>query len=163
MPALLLEYLRCQPRKEHRIQIDVDQVVEILDVLARDRIAGLVWKRHGVEKRVERTLHQLDERLLDRIFARAAQHRVFENMSDAGGIRRRGYETDAKYLVFVAIGEREQLGTGLYLPVITRHGVDFSQVLLAKELKTVARGRLGRGHQGLQKQTGVQSVRCWET
>src|ERR1700730_12087895 len=109
MPALLLEYLRCQSRKEHRIQIDIDQVVEILDILARDRVAGLVRKRHGVEKRIERALHQLDERLLDRIFARAAQHGVLENMGDAGGIGRRSCEADAEYLVFVATQQREQL------------------------------------------------------
>jgi hypothetical protein len=84
---------------------------------------------------------EFPKRLVDRIFARAAQHRVLENMGGAGGTRRRDCETDANYLVFVAIDKREQLGTGL-----------------AKERKTVAHGRLGHGYQGLPKQPGVQSA-----
>src|ERR1700694_3227496 len=117
MPALLLEDLWRQARKEHRIEVDVYQVVKILNVLARDRIAGLVGKRHRIEKGIERALHQLDERLLDLIFARSTQHRVLENMSDAGRICRRRAEADAEHLVLVAIEEREQLGAGIEMPI----------------------------------------------
>jgi hypothetical protein len=75
---------------------------------------------------LRRALHQLDERLLDRIFARAAQYRVFQNMGDARRIRSRGGEADAEHLVFVTVDQRKQLGTGFYVTVVTRRGVDFS-------------------------------------
>src|SRR5262249_14387014 len=42
MPALLREHLRGEARMEYRIQIDVDQIVEIREVLARERIGGAV-------------------------------------------------------------------------------------------------------------------------
>src|SRR5260370_387162 len=56
MPAFLLEDLRRQARLEHRIQIDIDKIVEILNILACHRIARLIRKRHGIEKGIERTL-----------------------------------------------------------------------------------------------------------
>src|SRR5215475_5197068 len=99
MPALLLKDLWRQARMEHCIQIDVDEVIEILDVLARYRIAGLVRERHGIEKSVKRALHQFDKGLLDRVFARSAQHRVLQDVGNARGIRRRRAEADTEHLV----------------------------------------------------------------
>jgi len=48
MPALLREGVRREKRMEHRVEIDVDEIVEVLQVLAGDRVAGLIRKGEGV-------------------------------------------------------------------------------------------------------------------
>ena len=45
MPALLLEGVRPDQRVKRRVQVHIDQVVEILGVLAGHRVAGLVRDR----------------------------------------------------------------------------------------------------------------------
>src|SRR5262252_57048 len=147
MPALLLEDLRRQARMEHRIEIHVDEVVEVLNILACYRIAGLVRKRHGIEKSVERALQQFDKRLFDRIFARSAQYRVLQDVGDTGGIRRRSTESDAEHLVFIGVDEGDQLRAGGDMVIIARRSVDFRQLLLADQLKAVGRdhSRSSRG------------------
>ena len=136
MPALLLHDGLADARIEHCVEIDVDEIVEIPKVLAGDRIDRLVGEGHRVEERVERALHQLNERILDRVFARAAQHGMFENMSDAGGIRRRCAKGDAKHFVFIVVDKREQFGARLGVPIQPAGRIDLGEGLLAQQFKT---------------------------
>ncbi len=53
VPSLLFQDLAGQAGMEDRVQIDVNEVVEVLQVLAGDRVRGLVGKRHCIEERVE--------------------------------------------------------------------------------------------------------------
>jgi hypothetical protein len=87
MPAFLPERVRGDPRIENGVKIDIDQIVKVPEILARDRIAGLIRKGHGIEEGVQRALHELDEWFLDRVLARAAKHGVLEDVSDAGQSR----------------------------------------------------------------------------
>ncbi len=103
MPSFLLEYERGEPRIENRIQVNVDQVVEILDVLAGDRIAGLVGVSEGVEKSLQGTFYKLHERFLHRVFPGTAKDRVLQDMRHAARIRRRCSKTDAEHFVIVFV------------------------------------------------------------
>jgi hypothetical protein len=42
MPAFLAERVQGDPRIQNCVKIDIDQVVEVLDILARHGIAGLI-------------------------------------------------------------------------------------------------------------------------
>ena len=68
MPALLAEdiLLYIDVRIEHCVKIDVHQVLEIRVIAARHRIYSLIRVSHRVKECVERTLYQLNERVLDR-------------------------------------------------------------------------------------------------
>ena len=142
VPAFLPEGVLGDQREEHRVEIDVDEVVEVLEVLRRHRIGGLVRKRHGVEEGVERALDQLHERLLHRIFARPAEHRMLEDMRDAGRILGRGLEGDPEHLVLVLIDETEHLPPGPLVPIKLRQRPNLRNLLLANEFEG---GMLGHG------------------
>ena len=67
VPALLLKNggLGIDGRVEHRVQVHVHQVVQILLVGGRNGVDGLVGVGHGVEERLHGALDQVDKRLLD--------------------------------------------------------------------------------------------------
>ncbi len=159
VPAFLPEGVLRDQREEHRVEIDVDEIVEVLEVLAGDRIGGLVRKGHGVEEGVHRALDQLDERLLDRIFARPAEHRMLEDMRDARRILGRRLEGDAEHLVLVVIDEAQHLGAGLLVPVERHFRRDFGDRLVADEVEGGMHGHgahsEGGGSQNVGAGTGV--------
>jgi hypothetical protein len=137
MPALLFEGVRADARVEHGVEIDIDQVVEILQILARDRVTGLVGIGECVEEGVERALHQLDERVLDGIFARSAQHRMLEDVCNARRVRGHRAERHPEHLVLVAVDEREELRAGLGMAIEPCGGVELGQRLFAQQFETV--------------------------
>ena len=131
VPALLLKNggLGIDGRVEHRVQVHVHQVVQILLVGGGNGVDGLVGVGHGVEERLHGALDQVDKRLLDGKLGRSAQHRVLKNMEHAGGIGRRRLKANGEGLVLVVacqvqqararggvaqhIGVRIELGHGL--------------------------------------------------
>ena len=103
VPAFLLKNggLGVDRRVEHRVQVHVHQVVQILLVGGGNGVDGLVGVGHGVEERLHGALDQVDKRLLDGKLGRSAQHRVLKNVEHAGGIGRRRLKANGKGLVFV--------------------------------------------------------------
>ena len=103
VPALLLKNgrLGVDGRVEHRVQVHVHQVVQILLVGGGSGVDGFVGVGHGVKERLHGALDQVHERLLDGELGRSAQHRVLKNMEHAGGIGRRRLKANGKGLVFV--------------------------------------------------------------
>ena len=103
VPALLHQHLRIRAHGwiEHRIEVHIHQVLKVAVVSARDGIHRLVGERHRVEERIERALHKLHKRLLQRILARAAEHGVLHDMRHARIIHGRRAKTDRKDLVVV--------------------------------------------------------------
>jgi len=142
VPALLLEVVRRQAREEHRVEVHIDQVVEVFQVLAGDRVDGLVGVGHRVQKGLKRALDQLDKRIFERIFARAAQHGVLEDMRDPGRVRRRRAESDPKDLVLIIILKREHLRTRRAVAQQPRAGVQLSDLHIAQQLKAVLLGHV---------------------
>ena len=110
VPALLLKNggLGIDGRVEHRVQVHVHQVVQILLVGGGNGVDGLVGVGHGVEERLHGALDQVDKRLLDGKLGRSAQHRVLKNMEHAGGIGRRRLKANGKGLVFVVARQVQQ-------------------------------------------------------
>ena len=96
VPPLLHEHLRIltHRRVKHRIQIDIHQILEIAVIAACHRVHRLIGERHCIEERIERALHELHERLLQRILARAAEHGVLHDMRHPRIIDRRRTEAD---------------------------------------------------------------------
>ena len=136
-PAFLGQHARRNARVKNGVEIDVDQVVEVLQVLAGDGVGGLVGVGHGVEEGVERAARQLDEGVLDRVLARSAEHGVLEDVRQAGRIGRRRGEGDAEDLVAVVVFERDELRAGAPVAVDARVTVDLGDVLRAQGLKAV--------------------------
>ena len=110
VPALLLKNggLGIDGRVEHRVQVHVHQVVQVLLVGGGNGVDGLVGVGHGVEERLHGALDQVDKRLLDGKLGRSAQHRVLKNMEHAGGIGRRRLKANGKGLVFVVARQVQQ-------------------------------------------------------
>jgi hypothetical protein len=103
MPALLHQGLLADQRMQDRVDVDIDQVVEILHVLARHRIACFVGERERVDKGSQRAFEQLHERFLDRILLGTVQYGMLEDMRHTGRIFGRGAEVDAEHFVFVVV------------------------------------------------------------
>ena len=110
VPALLLKNgrLGVNGRVEHRVQVHVHQVVQVLLVGGGNGVDGLVGVGHGVEERLHGALDQIDERLLDGKLGRPAQHRVLKNMEHAGGIGRRRLKANGEGLVLVIARQVQQ-------------------------------------------------------
>ena len=103
VPALLLKNggLGVDGRVEHRVQVHVHQVVQILLVGGGNGVDGFVGVGHSVEERLHGALDQVDEWLLDGKLGRSTQHRVLKDMEHAGGIGRRRLKANGKGLVLV--------------------------------------------------------------
>ena len=146
MPALLLKNggLGVDGRVEHRVQVHVHQVVQILLVGGGNGVDGLVGVGHGVEERLHGALDQVDKRLLDGKLGRSAQHRVLKNMEHAGGIGRRRLKANGKGLVLVVACQVQQASArgGVAQHVGVR--IELGHGLAALDDKTVAGGT---GHQ----------------
>ena len=84
MPAFLPEDAFVDARKENRIEVDVDEVVEILSIGAGVGVAGLVGLGERIQERLKRALEELHERLLDGVALGTAQHGMFEDVRHAG-------------------------------------------------------------------------------
>jgi hypothetical protein len=108
VPALLLEDVRVEAGVKDRIEINIDEVVEILYVLTGYRVARLVRVGHGIEKGLERTFQKLHKGLLQRVFPRAAQNRMLQDVGHPRGVRRRCSKGDPKDLVLVVIDEGQE-------------------------------------------------------
>ena len=82
----LREIQRVQPREEHRIQIHIQQVAEILAVLGGEGVGGPVRTGEGVHKGVERAAEHHEEGITHRVALAATQRGVLENVRDPGGV-----------------------------------------------------------------------------
>ena len=89
-PALLAEDLRTvvDRRMEYGIQIHIHQIQKILIVPAGYGINRLIRESHRVQEGLHRAFQKLHERLLHRVFVRAAQHRMLQNVEYTGGVLR---------------------------------------------------------------------------
>ena len=110
VPAFLLKNgrLGVDGRVEHRVQVHIHQVVQILLIGGGDGVDGLIGVGHGVEERLHGALDQIDERLLDGELGRPAQHRVLKNMEHAGGIGRRRLKANGEGFVLVVARQVQQ-------------------------------------------------------
>ena len=146
MPALLLKNggLGIDVRVEHRVQVHVHQVVQVLLVGGGNGVDGLVGVGHGVEERLHGALDQVDKRLLDGKLGRPAQHRVLKNMEHAGGIGRWRLKANGKGLVFVVARQVQQASARGSVAQHVGVRVELGHGLAALDGKAVAGGA---GHQ----------------
>ena len=121
VPALLLEHspVHHGQRAEHRVQVDVHQVSEIRLVGSGKGVHGLIREGHGIEEGCHAALEQLQKRRGDRVFFASGQHRMLQNMKNAGVIGGEGAEPDAKGLVVVLIFHQQDGGPA---HVVGEHG-----------------------------------------
>eukprot|EP00982_Pelagococcus_subviridis_P010970 31044-Pelagococcus_subviridis.AAC.4 len=133
----LVEHDALELRVEHRVEVHVHKVLEVLKVTAGDRVARAIGVRHRVQERVQRPLDELHERLLDRVLPRAAQHGVLQDVRDPRAVLRRGPERHAETLVLVVVRERHDLRARLEMLEQERLRVVLRDVLLADELEAV--------------------------
>ena len=139
MPALLHHDFRnlVQPRIHDGIHIDMHKVQEVLVVAAGHRVHRPVVHGKGVEERLQRAFQQLDEGLLGRKVPRAAQDRVFEHVGHALVVGRGRAKGDQKDLVVVAVGEIEELGSGLHVLEKPGLGTEFRNIFQPEEFEAV--------------------------
>ena len=129
-PALLPENFRLviDCRMQHGIQIDIHQVQEIAVVAAGNRVHRLVGVGHCVQESLHRGFQQIDKRLLDRVFVRPAQHRVFQNMKHAGGVLRYRFKRNRKGFVFIGAVQPAELRAGFFVFQLPELGCQLRQL-----------------------------------
>ena len=137
MPAFLTQDIFVDTGVEHRVNVDVHQIMEIPQVGAGYGITGLVRKGEGVEEGLERAFEQFDKGFLDRIFRRTAEHGVLQDMGHTGGIFGRRAETDAEALVFIPVKHGEQFRPGDVVFPEAGDAADFGKRLFALKGKAV--------------------------
>ena len=115
VPALLHEDLGLfvDGGAEHRVQVDLHQVVEIPIVAAAYGVHRLVRVGHGVQEGLHGALQQIHEGLPDREALGAVEHAVLEDVENAGVVLRQGLEGNGEGLVFVRPVKIQELCLGL--------------------------------------------------
>ena len=102
---LLGEVQRIQPREEHRVQVDIQQVIEVLAVLAGKGIGSPVGTGKGIHESVQGAAQHHEEGVAHRIALAAAQRGVFEDVGDAGGILGHGAQRHQEHVLAVVRGQ----------------------------------------------------------
>ena len=130
-PALLPEHIGAFHRRgmQHRVQVDLHQVAEILPVPAAHGVDGLVRVGHGIEEGLQGAFQQLHKGLLDGIAVAARQHGVLQDMKHAGGVGGDGAQAHGKGHIFVLPLKPHQLRAALpmlHLPERPLHLLDLS-------------------------------------
>ena len=103
--ALLREVERTQMGEEHGVEIDLQQVVEVLVVLAREHIGGPVAAGEGVHEGIERTPGHEEKRVSHREALAAAEHGVLQDVRDAGRVLWDGPKRQQEGVVVVVGGQ----------------------------------------------------------
>ena len=149
VPALLHEDLGLfvDGGAEHRVQIDLHQVVEIFVVAAAYRVDRLVRVGHGVQEGLHGALQQIHEGLPDGETPGAVEHAVLQNVEYAGVVLRQGLEGDGEGLVLVCPGEVQKLCLCLFVPHGVEVGVLGGNVFLLHQPKSGAQVALVCGAQ----------------
>ncbi len=117
MPAFLHQSFFGDQRMKNRINVNVNQVVKILQVLAGNRVTSFVGICERIDESRQRAFEQFHERLFDGILFRAAQNRMFQNMRHARRILWRGAEVDREYFVLVIVDHRKQARTRAFMNI----------------------------------------------
>ena len=103
MPAFLAEGkgVLSDERIEHRIQVHVHQVPEVLGIPAGHRVHSFVRVGHGVQEGVQGAFHQFHERFLQTVFPAAAKDGMFGDVGHPGVVLAGSPEADSEHLVVV--------------------------------------------------------------
>src|SRR5690606_15856144 len=134
--------------EEHRVEVDLEQVVEVLAVLAGEGVGRPVAAGEGVHEGVHRTPDHHEEGVAHREAAAAAQRRMLEEVRHAGGVHRHGAQRHRKDVLGVVAGQVEVHGAGAQVLVFLHGNVQRGQVTAAAEHEGRAAG-YGRGGRGL--------------
>ncbi len=113
---------------EHRVQIDPHQVVQVPLIPAGDGVDRLVRVGHGVEEGVQGAFHQFHKGLPHGVVGGTAEHRVLQDVEDAGVVPGPGGKTDAKGLVFLGAVQPDQPGAGGVVAQFPQYSLQFRQV-----------------------------------
>ncbi len=110
-PPLLRKVKLVQVRKEHRIQIDRQQVFKILLVLGCKRIGSCVAAGESVHVGVQRATQHHEERITHRITFASAERGVLQNMGDTAGVPWQGRECHHESVVLILCREVDMART----------------------------------------------------
>ena len=116
--AFLGEIELIQAGKEHRIQVNVEQVVEIFPVLAGKGVGSPVRAGESIHKRVEGTADHHKKWVAHRVFFATAQGGMFENMGHPAAILGHRAQGHQKHILGVIGADMNMLGAGFDMSVL---------------------------------------------
>ena len=108
--AFPLEGVLGEQRMEHRVEVHLGQVEQVLAGVAGHRVVGAVRRRHGVDEGGHAHLQHLEERLAHREAAGAGQHHVLQDVRQPGVVRRRRGEVDREQVLRVVAVDVQDAG-----------------------------------------------------
>ena len=117
------EIQRVNMRKKYRVQIHLQEVVEVLAVLTGKRIRRPVAGREGIHKGIERAPNHQEERIAHRKALRATKHGVLENMGNAGGVFGHGLECHQKDILGIIRRQMQMACAGGAVAILTERGL----------------------------------------
>ena len=130
MVPLPLEGIFGEQRMEHRVEVHLGQVEQVLAGVAGHRVVGAVGRGHGVDEGGHAHLQHLEERLAHREPLGAGQNHVLEDVRQPGVIRRRRGKVDREQVLRVVAVDVQDASAAR--PVVDpvgaaahlRHGID---------------------------------------
>ncbi len=156
--AFLGEIPFVQQRKKGRVQINIQQVVEILFVLTGEGVGGPIAAGEGVHEGVERTPDHHEKRIAHRIAPAAAQRGVFENVRHAGRILRHGQKSHHEGVVRVVGGEVQVPRAGGGVAVFLKVQLEGGDSLTACEFEGGMAHGFGSGGSESESEVGSGSA-----
>lgn len=140
MPALLLKGAAGEQGIEDNIAIDIHDIKVFRRITAGKGIPGGVGTGHGIEKGGQAALIDLPEHIMDRIFFRAHEHGMLQDMGNPGGILGDSLKGETEGLIRVGVfygqGWRAE---HLVLKEID-FGIDISNMLFSSQDKSMIGG-----------------------
>ncbi|OQC73355.1 MAG: hypothetical protein BWX45_00516 [Deltaproteobacteria bacterium ADurb.Bin002] len=112
MMAFLQEGFAKQAGMQNKVRVNARQIIKIRLDLTGYRVKGFVRVREGVDEGLHAGTNQFFEGVLQRIFLRAGQHTMLQDMGQARGIRGRRPEADGVKVLPVHGVQMQHFGAG---------------------------------------------------
>jgi hypothetical protein len=110
--SLLGEVQGVQAWEEHRIHVDLEQIVEVLSIARGEGVRGPVAAGEGVHEGVQRAPGHQEEGVAHREALAATERGVLQDVCNARRVLRHGQEGNQEGIVVVLGGEVQVAGAG---------------------------------------------------
>lgn len=139
VPALLGKGAARQQRMQHHVAVHVHDAEILVQVAGGKGVVGAVRAGHGIQKGQQAALVDFAEHIAHRIFFRAHEHRMLDNVGHAGGILRHGTEGNTEGLVRVLVFDGQGPAAQNLVGQKKNFGINFIQPLPAFQPEAAAK------------------------
>ena len=141
--AFLRKIVGIEAREEHRVEVDVEQVEEVLAVLAREGVGGPVAAGERVHEGVQRAARHHEEGVAHGVLLATAQRGVLQDVRHPGGVPGHRAQRHQEHIFRIVGRDMEMLRAGDAVAVFLDHGAQRHDRLAAHPFEGRVDGRGG--------------------